>query len=102
MDEPVFRRLQSADKLVDINVNGEVLALPEGEPLAAALLVEGRLATSHALNSGEPRGPFCLMGTCAQCSAEIDGVQHQRTCRTPVKEGMNVILETVKRPEKRR
>ncbi len=96
---PAFRRLQEPVRRVTVSVDGESLRLPEGEPLAAALLAEGRLATSRSLMRGEPRGPFCLMGTCGQCVCEIDGAQHQRSCRTPVRDGMEVSLAVVGRPE---
>ena len=95
---PVFRRLKQPERRVSVVIDGETVQLPEGEPLAAALLAEGRLATSHSLRRDEPRGPLCLMGTCGQCSAEIDGARHQRTCRTSVREGMRVDLRIAKQP----
>ncbi len=95
---PAFRRLKQAGRRVSVVVDGETVQLPEDEALAAALLAEGRLATSRSLSRDEARGPLCLMGTCGQCSAEIDGVQHQRTCRTAVREGMRVELKVAKRP----
>jgi len=99
IQRPAFRRLHEAAARVAVVVDGETLQLPEGEPLAAALLAEGRLATSHSLELGEPRGPLCLMGTCGQCACEIDGLQHQRSCRTVVREGLEVNLRIVRRSE---
>ena len=90
---PSFRRLAAPGRVVRVNVDGQDLNLPEGEVLAAALLAEGKLALSQSIHEKEARGPFCLMGTCAQCSCQVDGLRHQRTCRMVVREGMDIKLE---------
>jgi D-hydroxyproline dehydrogenase subunit gamma len=87
-----FRRIASAAERVTITVNGEMLALPAGEMLAAALLAEGIVAFASSPRVEEPRGPHCLMGSCFQCTATIDGVPHQRTCRATVRAGMRVEI----------
>ncbi len=87
-----FRRAAPAAPLVDVIVDGKTLRLPEGEMLAAALLAAGTLAFGPSIIAGEPRGPYCLMGTCFQCAATIDGQPHTRTCRAAVRAGMRVEL----------
>lgn len=87
-----FRRAAPAAPLVDVIVDGQTLRLPEGEMLAAALLAAGRLAFGQSIIAGDPRGPYCLMGTCFQCAATIDGQPHTRACRVAVRAGLRVEL----------
>jgi hypothetical protein len=74
------------------------MMLPEGAPLAAALLVTGLPMFHRSARAGEPRGPFCLMGSCFACVARIDGAANQRTCRIAVRAGMVVELHAPEAP----
>jgi predicted molibdopterin-dependent oxidoreductase YjgC len=87
-----FRRTTPVQPLVSVTVDGRAMELPEGEDLAAALLVGGIGHFSDSVRAGEPRGPLCLMGSCFQCVAEVDGTPQVRTCRTSVRAGMTVVL----------
>lgn len=87
-----FRNLDPEPRLVPVTVDGHAVELPEGMPLAAALLTRGRDAFHRSVRRDEPRGPWCLMGTCLQCIATIDGRPQVRTCRVPVAAGMVVTL----------
>ncbi len=58
--------------------------------LAAALLAAGYGALNGSIIVGAPRGPFCLMGSCFQCVAEIDGQPQVRTCRVAVRAGLRL------------
>lgn len=78
---------------VPVTVNGEVRQLPEGQVLAAALLSEGIGAFGRSVTAGEARGPLCLMGSCFQCAATVDGEPQTRTCRVRVRAGMTVELD---------
>lgn len=86
--------------LVEVRVDGQSLRLPEGAPLAAALLVAGHGAFHRSARAGAPRGPHCLMGSCFQCVARVDGVDHQRTCRVIVRAGMVVEFHAPPAPER--
>jgi hypothetical protein len=66
--------------------------------LAAALLAHGILGFNRSALAGAPRGPFCVMGSCFQCVAEIDGRPHQRTCQARVRAGMSVTLAAARHP----
>lgn len=86
-----FRDLESDRPRVSVQVDGRVLELPEGENLAAALLVAGVMPFRHTPVSGAPRGPFCMMGACFDCLVEIDGMTRQ-ACMTEVRAGLSVTL----------
>ena len=40
--------------------------------------------------SGAPRGPYCLMGVCFDCLAEIDGVPNRQSCMIAALPGMRI------------
>lgn len=67
----------------------EVPARP-GDSVAVALLAAGITTTRTTAVSGAPRGPFCMMGACFDCLAEVDGRASVQTCMTPVRDGMRV------------
>lgn len=77
--------------LVQIIVDGERHAVPEGMPLAAALLRLGITAFRVSVQ-GEPRAPLCGMGTCFECRVTVAGRAHQRSCLIPCSAGL--IVET--------
>jgi predicted molibdopterin-dependent oxidoreductase YjgC len=62
----------------------------DGESVATALLAAGFNTTRTSVVSGEPRGPFCMMGACFECLAVVDGVPGVQTCMTPVRDGMRI------------
>ncbi len=80
----------SGGREVVIFVDGAPIAAREGEPVAAALYGAGIRVTRHASKSGEPRGPFCMIGRCTECCMTVDGARNVRACRALVKEGMRV------------
>jgi predicted molibdopterin-dependent oxidoreductase YjgC len=100
MPDPLFRRLDTgAAQLVEIRVDGRTMTVPEGAPLAAALLAAGHQMFHRSARAGQPRGPLCLMGSCFACVARIDGAANQRTCRTVARAGMVVELHAPEAPE---
>ena len=75
--------------LVEITVNGDRYQVPEGTPLAAALLRLG-IAVFRTSVQGEPRAPLCSMGTCFECRVTVGGRRHQRACLVPCSAGLTV------------
>jgi predicted molibdopterin-dependent oxidoreductase YjgC len=61
-----------------------------GDSVAVALLAAGIVTTRTTAVSGAPRGPYCMMGACFDCLAEVDGRANVQTCMTPVRDGMRV------------
>ena len=89
---PAFRHAAPPAAVVEITVDGRSLRVASGATLAAALLAAGVNGFGPGLAPGQSMQPVCLMGTCFQCIATIDGIAHQRTCRVIVRDGMDVRL----------
>ena len=82
-----FTALSRPERLVPVQFDGREMMLPDGENLAASLLVAGVGPFRQTPVSGAPRAPFCMMGACFDCLLEIDGV-HSQACMLTVTEGM--------------
>lgn len=76
---------------VEVLVDGQRLAVPEGASAAAALLLSGLAASRETPVSGAPRLPYCMMGVCFDCLAEIDGVANRQACMVTVRAGMMIM-----------
>ncbi|MBL4875856.1 MAG: (2Fe-2S)-binding protein [Cohaesibacteraceae bacterium] len=74
---------------VEFTFDGATYHAPEGESLAAALLVAGVKTLRSSSMGGYPRGAFCFMGACQECLVNIDGTVIE-ACRVAVKKGIIV------------
>lgn len=61
-----------------------------GEPIAVALLAAGIRVFRTMPGSDEARGPYCMIGRCADCLVIVDGRPNVRACVTPVQPGLTV------------
>lgn len=86
---PVLRDLNN-DRWVTIHVDGRPISALEGEPIAAALYAAGIRTTRLSDRKREPRGPFCMIGRCTECSMIVDGIPNTKTCLEPIRDGMKV------------
>jgi hypothetical protein len=84
----MFRLRPEARATVRVTVAGREVAVPEGASAAAAMLLAGMPAARETAVSGALRLPYCMMGVCFDCLAEIDGVPNRQACMVPVREGM--------------
>ena len=80
-----------------VTVEGREIAVPEGASAAAAVLLAGLPAIRETAVSGAPRAPYCLMGVCFDCLAEIDGVPNRQSCMVAVTPGMTIRRQHGKR-----
>lgn len=80
----------SEGRWVTIYVDGRPVQALEGEPVAAALYAAGIRVLRRSVRSGEPRGPFCMIGRCTECAMTVDGVPNVRTCQKAVSDGMRI------------
>lgn len=76
---------------VAFTFEAQALVAQEGETLAAALLAAG-VPAFGLTRDGQPRLPFCNMGTCYDCAVTVDGQRLVRACLTDVRDGMVVTL----------
>lgn len=86
--EPKTERGQA----VTITVDGVLVQAYLGETIAGALLAQGQRAWRRT-SQGEPRGLFCGMGICFDCTLTVDGMPNIRACLKPVADGMRVETE---------
>lgn len=77
---------------VDITVDGKPLKAKKGEMIIACLLANGIIVNRITRKHEEPRGLFCGIGQCTDCSMVVNGRPNTRTCVTPVEDGM--VVET--------
>lgn len=93
----MFRRLLETSDDVVITVDGVPVMAQPGEALAAVLLRQPQAWSRTTPVSGSRRAPYCMMGVCFDCLAEVDGVGSVQTCMTPVTAGMKVVRQLGKR-----
>jgi predicted molibdopterin-dependent oxidoreductase YjgC len=72
-------------------VDGQAMTAPAGISVAAALIAAGHIVLRRSPTADAPRGAFCLMGVCQECTVIIDG-RAERACMTPVREGLTITL----------
>ncbi len=78
---------------VQIKLDGEVLRVPAGISLAAALAMHPPGCTRISV-SGEARAPLCGMGICQECRLIVDG-RRRLACQTLCQDNMTVHTGTV-------
>lgn len=95
----MFEKLQGAlGELVTIQIDGTPVAAESNESVAAVLLRQRPVWARTNPVSGAIRAPYCMMGACFDCLAEIDGVSSVQTCLVTVRDGMRVKRQ-LGRPE---
>ena len=75
---------------LEVFVDGIAVLVPEGASAASAVLLAGAAFIRETPVSGAPRLPYCMMGACFDCLAEIDGVANRQACMVPVAPGMRI------------
>ncbi|CAM4103919.1 (2Fe-2S)-binding protein [Bordetella tumbae] len=73
---------------VTLRFDHEVLVVPAGITVAAALLMSGVDHFRTTSISAASRAPYCMMGVCFDCLVEIDGKPSRQACLTLVRDGM--------------
>jgi predicted molibdopterin-dependent oxidoreductase YjgC len=93
----MFRKLHEPDLGLTIHIDGNAVAAEAGESVAAVVLRQDEAWSRRTPISGAKRAPYCMMGVCFECLAEVDGVASVQTCLKEVCEGMQVRRQTGKR-----
>jgi D-hydroxyproline dehydrogenase subunit gamma len=66
------------------------MMVPAGASAAAAVLAAGFDSIRETPVDERERGPYCMMGVCFDCLAEIDGVANRQSCMIEVRPGMQI------------
>ena len=87
----MFRpRPDGAPPTVAVAVEGRTVRVPAGASAAAAVLAAGWRGFRETPVSGAARGPWCMIGLCFDCLAEIDGVPNRQSCMVTARPGMQI------------
>ena len=76
---------------VTVNIDGCEVKAPVGEILAVTLFVNRKLTLKYSSRKKEPRGFFCLMGSCQECLVQVND-RIVPSCQVVVEEG--IIIKT--------
>ena len=94
----MFRKLHDSERgTVTIEIDGVPIEAEPGESVAAVLLRQPEAWSRVTPVSRSRRAPYCMMGVCFDCLAEVDGVASVQTCLKPVCAGMHVVRQIGKR-----
>ena len=87
----MFRpRPDSAGPTIAVEVEGRGVRIPVGASAAAAVLAAGFTSIRETPVGHAERGPYCMMGICFDCLAEIDGVPNRQSCMVTARPGMRI------------
>ena len=75
---------------IDVIVEGRGVSVPAGASAAVAILLAGLRSVRETPVEGSERAPYCMMGVCFECFAEIDGVSNRQACMVEVRAGMQI------------
>ena len=76
---------------VTISIDGQQVEAPVGENLAVTLFVNRKLTLKYSSRKKEPRGFFCLMGSCQECLVQVND-RIVTSCQVVVEAG--IIIKT--------
>ncbi|WP_284394548.1 (2Fe-2S)-binding protein [Devosia yakushimensis] len=94
----MFQKLRSVHSSpITIFIDGVPVPAESGESVAAVLVRQADVFARRTPVSQSKRAPYCMMGVCFECVAEIDGVASVQTCLKTVSDGMQVRRPTGKR-----
>ncbi|MBD8665650.1 (2Fe-2S)-binding protein [Rhizobium sp. CFBP 8752] len=86
----MFRKLHDpSGEALTVFIDGASVLAEPNETVATILLRQPNLWARTTPVSETRRAPYCMMGTCFDCLAMVDGALVQ-TCLAPVHEGMHI------------
>ena len=87
----MFVRIADADsERIAVLIDGSAFEGRQGDSIATVLLLAGKIGCRRSFVSGEPRGPYCMMGVCFECLVSVDGVDGLQACMIPIRRGMRI------------
>jgi D-hydroxyproline dehydrogenase subunit gamma len=79
-------------RTVKLTIDGVLHTAPVGATVGVVLHA-ARKPLRSSPRAHQPRGLYCGMGICFECTVRVNGVSDVRACMTTVAEGM--IVETL-------
>ena len=87
----MFRLRREGDPAtIAVLVEGRSILVPAGASAAAAVLLAGLRNIRETPVEASERAPYCMMGVCFDCLAEIDGVPNRQSCMVEAHPGMQI------------
>ena len=87
----MFRpRPESPAATIAVEVEGRVVRVPAGASAAGAVLMAGLSSIRETPGGATERAPYCMMGICFDCLAEIDGAPNRQSCMVAARPAMRI------------
>jgi hypothetical protein len=87
----MFARIaDGGSKRVVVLIDGVPFEGRRGDNIATVLLLAGKVGCRKSFVSGEPRGPYCMMGICFECLVRVDGIDGLQACMIPIRPDMRI------------
>ena len=83
---------------IAVEVEGRSILVPPGASAAAAVLLASLASIRDTPVGGSRRAPYCMMGVCFDCLAEIDDVPNRQSCMVAAHPGMRIRRQRGSRP----
>lgn len=94
----MFRKLHDLGAAaLTVYIDGVPVRGEPGETVAAVLLRQEKCWSRVTPVTESKRAPYCMMGVCFDCLAEVDGVASVQTCLITVQDGMRIARRRGKR-----
>ena len=84
------RIAESESEGIGVLIDGAPFEGHQGDSIATVLLLTGKIGCRRSFVSGEPRGPYCMMGVCFECLVRVDGIDGLQACMIPIRSGMRI------------
>ena len=84
------RIAEGESERIRVLIDGAPFEGREGDNIATVLLLAGKIICRRTFVSGEPRGPYCMMGACFECLVSVDGIDGLQACMIPIRSGMRI------------
>ena len=94
----MFRKLHDTPSAsLTVYIDGVPVSAEAGETVAAVLFRQEIVWSRLTPVKESRRAPYCMMGVCFDCLAEVDGVASVQTCLTTVRNEMRIERQRGKR-----
>jgi hypothetical protein len=88
----MFRKLpEFPGGVLIIYIDGQPVEAGPGESVAAVLLRQEKPWSRLTPDTRTRRAPYCMMGVCFECVADLEGGRSIQTCLVPAREGLRIV-----------